>query len=761
MEMEKFSDSLPFHTNDIENPVLQDSLKSLKQLNNKDLNILDWGNNRIAIPIEISIDLPNLGNFKNLDIRQIEPIILVFDLNNYPVSAPKVYSDRLDFPKNNLAHLYVAVDNRPPAFCYVRGNADEWYANKRIEDLVIRISNWLRDAATGELTENGEQYEPLRLEGYSGSIIYDYDTILSVINSSVATHFGKRLAIALFEHSNTEDQNTYKFTKLITDKNALTTIKEVDEERKKGKEDVTKKKYYFTYILWNDESDIKSEYEVNIPSSWTGFISFCKFYNIEYKEFEKFITTFSDINDNIYFPVIIGIHRPKQLIGYSSNIEFVNLRFRMYSDDLKDEKIVNDIPISMLMHSQPLTHKLASKISGYDIINHDRSAVFGCGAIGSKIIMHLAKAGQTNLTLIDPDLVSPHNLVRHSLFADDIGKNKADALSEKIKKMFPFELPNVISGPSFKEGLIDKKETFDYYSWVLDFTASDAFFNKLVTLKSLHDCNVASASITNFGNLGIMYKEGESRNPRIDDLQVHLYSLSENNKIIQNWLIEEQLTINSNNLLVQVGVGCNSETTILSDDKISSHASYFSGGLKKEMFKNSKKGKIYLNQITEEKEDYLIQNQVITVNPFKVYQAVNDPSWEIRFKSEIVEDLMLKFKKNKDETGGVFIGVCNYKTKTIHITGIIIAPPDSKANHFQFIRGHAGLSDKISNIESKSGGQIGYIGEWHTHPNGPNFLSDQDMSSVENHKKECSNLLPPLPVFLTIVTPNGLFPYVF
>ena len=51
----------------------------------------------------------------------------------------------------------------------------------------------------------------------------------------------------------------------------------VDEERKKGKEDVTKKKYYFTYILWNDESDIKSEYEVNIPSSWTGFISFCKF----------------------------------------------------------------------------------------------------------------------------------------------------------------------------------------------------------------------------------------------------------------------------------------------------------------------------------------------------------------------------------------------------------------------------------------------------------------------------------------------------
>lgn len=759
--MEKFSNSLSVFVDDIENPVLQDSLESLKKITNNDFKILDWGNGRIAIPLEINIDLPSLGNFENLDIREIEPIVLVFDLINYPVSAPKVYTDRLDFPKNNLAHLYVAVNNRPPAFCYVRGNADEWYANKRIEDLVIRISNWLRDAATGELTEDGEQYEPLRLEGYSGSIIYDYDTILSVINSNAAIQFGKRFAIALFERSNLEGQNTYKFTKLITDKNALTTIKEVDEERKKGKEDVTKKKYYYTFILWNDESDINREYEVNIPSSWKEFKSFCEFYNIKYEEFEKFIATYSDINDNIYFPVIIGIGRPKQLIGYSSNIEFINLRFNIDTDDLKDEKVVNDIPIQMLKHSQPLTYKVASQISGGNISINDRSVVFGCGAIGSKITMHLARSGQTNLTLIDPDHVSPHNLVRHSLFADDIGQNKADALSEKIKKIFPFEQQKIISGSSFKEGLIDKKETFNSYSWVLDFTASDAFFNKLAILKSLHDCNVASASISNFGNLGIMYKEGELRNPRIDDLQIYLYSLSVNDEAIQNWLSEEQLAVSSNNLLVQVGVGCNSETTILSDDKISSHASYFSGVLKKEMTKNSKKGKIYLNWIIDE-GDYRIQTQVINVNPFETFQAVNDSSWTIRFKDGIIEQLKDEFfNAGRNETGGVFLGICNYKTKTIHITLSITAPIDSKASSTQFIRGYDGLAEQISKMESKSGGQIGYIGEWHTHPDGPSILSQQDMISVKKHKEECGKLQPPLPVFLSIITPDGLFPYIF
>jgi len=115
----------------------------------------------------------------------------------------------------------------------------------------------------------------------------------------------------------------------------------------------------------------------------------------------------------------------------------------------------------------------------------------------------------------------------------------------------------------------------------------------------------------------------------------------------------------------------------------------------------------------------------------------------------------------KNETGGVFVGVCNYKTKTIHITGSIKAPLDSKGSTTQFVRGQNGLANEISAIEKSSGGQIGYVGEWHTHPDGPNCLSKQDMESVKKHKEECSNLQPPLPVFLSIITPTGIFPYVF
>lgn len=760
--MEKFSNSLPVFSNDIENPVLQDSLKSLENLQGSKITILDWGNNRIAIPIELTVDLPSLGNFENLDIRKTEPVIFVFDLINYPISAPRVYTDRVDFPKNNLAHLYVAINNRPPAFCYVRGSADEWYSNKMIGDLVIRISNWLRDAATGELTENGSQYEPLRLEGYSGSIIYDYDTLLSVITKNTALEFGDKFSIVLFERTNNADRYTYKYVKLITDKNALNTIKEVDEERKKEEQNTTRKKYYYGYVLWNEENEAIRDYEVNIPKSWNEFKSFCEYYGIKYEEFENFIATYHELNEYIYFPVIIGIRRPSQLIGYSSNIEFINLRFRVGLNDIKEDKIINNVTIDILSHNQPLTQKLANHISGGNLdFNDSRHAIFGCGAIGSKIIMHLARSGKTNLTLIDPDYISPHNLVRHTLFGDDEGTNKAEALANKIKKIYPYEHTELKNGTSFKEGLIEMKETFEVYNWVLDFTASEAFFNKLNVLKSLDNNNIASASISDFGNLGIMYKEGEFRNPRLDDLQAYLYSISETDKNIQSWLQNEQLSTYANNLTVQVGVGCNSETTILSDDKISSHASYFSGALKKEMQNISKQGKIYLNHIIDV-EDYKIETRIINVNPFDIFQAVNNLSWTIRFKFGILQEITKEFNlAGKSETGGIFIGVCNYKTKTIHITGLIKAPIDSKGSSTLFIRGYNDLSEKISEIENRSGGQIGYIGEWHTHPEGPNFLSQQDLKSVKQHKDECSKLQPPLPVFLSIMTPNGIFPYVF
>lgn len=761
MEVVRFSNSLPIFSGNLENPNLQGSLDDLKNILLDDFNVLEWSETQVAVPITVDIELPPLGNYDGLEIKSKEPIILVFDKTEYPTKAPGVYSDRLDFPKDKLAHLYIAKNGRPPAFCYVRENADEWYANKRIKDLLIRINNWLRDAVTGNLTEDGNQFEPLRLEGYSGTNTYDYDQLSDIVHNKKSFAPGHNWALAMFDRSKDQGAGSFQLVKMVTPGNMEKVMEAYKKEKEKHKDDKDKRLYRYGFILWSEEDKVYEKYDINLPTDWETFKQYCDTFKIPYNELEEII---SDVNTNhyAYFPVILAIKRPKNLIGFASNIEFVNLKFCLYTTDVSEGKLISNIPITFQAHNQPLTTQKARQISGYSNFIEGRAVTFGCGALGSKVVMHLARSGQTNLTLIDPDYLSPHNLVRHSSGAEYIGSNKAFALAESIKKMYPNEKLSLVDGPSFKSGYFEKKETFDKCNWVLDFTASETFFNKLVLTKSIEKPQLFSAGISDFGNLAVLLKEGKHRNPRVDDLQAYLYSKSISDKKISDWLKREQNALTNTNLTVRVGVGCNSETTILSDEKISSHSSFIGAVLKREMTENLDGcGKIRLHRIFED-NGYNVESDTIEVKPFDVLTAINDSEWTIRFKAGLLGKMAnVTTKAGNKETGGSFLGVVNYKTKTIHVTDLIDAAPDSEGNAICFYRGHEGLSQKIRKVVDYSGGQIGYVGEWHSHPKGPNHLSDVDMASVNKFKKELSELVTPLPVFLTLVAPAGILPYVF
>ena len=88
-------------------------------------------------------------------------------------------------------------------------------------------------------------------------------------------------------------------------------------------------------------------------------------------------------------------------------------------------------------HRAPLTLKRAREISSQRRdLDLGRLLFLGCGAIGSKVLLHLARSGQGKMTLADYDELSPHNLVRHALLSDGLGTGKAKGLKNAIKGMF-------------------------------------------------------------------------------------------------------------------------------------------------------------------------------------------------------------------------------------------------------------------------------------------------------------------------------------
>jgi hypothetical protein len=63
--------------------------------------------------------------------------------------------------------------------------------------------------------------------------------------------------------------------------------------------------------------------------------------------------------------------------------------------------------------------------------------VIGCGAVGSRIAEALALSGVGELTLVDPEELTPDNLFRHVLGGESCGINKARALAETFSRRLP------------------------------------------------------------------------------------------------------------------------------------------------------------------------------------------------------------------------------------------------------------------------------------------------------------------------------------
>ena len=63
--------------------------------------------------------------------------------------------------------------------------------------------------------------------------------------------------------------------------------------------------------------------------------------------------------------------------------------------------------------------------------------LFGCGSVGGPIACTLAQAGIGRIVLVDPDALNWPNIARHPLGASAVGRNKAEALAERLQADFP------------------------------------------------------------------------------------------------------------------------------------------------------------------------------------------------------------------------------------------------------------------------------------------------------------------------------------
>jgi sulfur-carrier protein adenylyltransferase/sulfurtransferase len=71
------------------------------------------------------------------------------------------------------------------------------------------------------------------------------------------------------------------------------------------------------------------------------------------------------------------------------------------------------------------------------MLSASKVIVVGCGSLGAAVAIHLAMGGVGHFVLFDFEALTWPNTGRHPLGAAQVGVNKAEALSEELRKRFP------------------------------------------------------------------------------------------------------------------------------------------------------------------------------------------------------------------------------------------------------------------------------------------------------------------------------------
>ena len=87
-----------------------------------------------------------------------------------------------------------------------------------------------------------------------------------------------------------------------------------------------------------------------------------------------------------------------------------------------------------------------------DELRRKHVVVVGLGSGGSTVALELAKAGVGRFTLVDPDRLEPANLIRHECDDRYLGRRKADAVADLIRRRNPDAEVEALADDAFALG---------------------------------------------------------------------------------------------------------------------------------------------------------------------------------------------------------------------------------------------------------------------------------------------------------------------
>lgn len=681
--------------------------------------VLQNGNHWIEM--EVPVPLPSRAvaqGFSATGVRAMEPLTLVFKAD-FPLSAPYPLL-RVDFPVN-MPHINMHRPGQHVSPCVYEGKLDELFHMEGLAGVVEQACDWLAKAASGQLINLSQGWEPMRHDDCDGTIQFDADLAVDRLPKDGSI---------LFAPSKFAVTNAGRFfsADLSQASAAITYFGEEPGQRiQSGKTSAL-----FVQAQWADELPaIHSEYSPDTVVDFPTLLALAGRLGIDVNLLREGIESAhngSRLMDtspwrSFQLAVVLAVHRPVALIGARGR----KVELLPYLLSLKvDAKNAGEIPsasVRFAYHLHQLSANLLARTSGTPVEALGRRVTFlGCGSLGSKVAFHLGRAGFGQCSFVDNEVFSPHNTARHALlelpnalysekalqmrrsFAS-MGHALTRASTEDLVKLFTTDA-----------GAQSFKELADGSSLVLDTTASRSVAQAAVSTNVLgaEGSRFARGMLYGRGRASVLMLEGPTRQPRVDDLEAALFSECRFNSPLR----EAISAGDGEGRELFVGDSCRSLTMVMPDSVVSRGAAQISMQLEKWLagdFPSS--GCLGIGYSDSDASSTIWK--VVNLDATTVLASSGESGWTVRIAAAVVNSIRVESVHwGERETGGVLLGKIDAFTKTITIADLVPAPLDSVREPAKFVLGVEGLLNACRTAHADSLGYLGYLGTWHSHPMG-------------------------------------------
>ena len=367
-----------------------------------------------------------------------------------------------------------------------------------------------------------------------------------------------------------------------------------------------------------------------------------------------------------------------------------------------------------LVHAE-FDGEAAAGLSGRVGCDARRIAMVGAGAIGSAVAEGLAREGLfASWTVVDDDVFLPHNCARHTLTSWDVGRVKARALAARLTAVRSGLRATAIDADLLGPDGVEAVRACEAADVILDASASVPVSRRICDLPG--GARRVSAFFNPSGTAGVLLAEDVARVSDLRSLEAAYHRQIQIDPTLADHLAP-------GDMLRYTGA-CRSLTSRIPTSNVQVLSGLVAGGLRTALDRPAAAVRLW----TMDADGGV---RVASAPTEMVRHVVGE--WVVvvpdSLRSALTQRRLADLPR---ETGGILLGLIDLEAKRIDVVEALAAPCDSIGRARSFVRGVDGLRGAVDDAMRRSLGQLRYVGEWHSHPDGtptlPSFVDIQQVA---------------------------------